>query len=262
MKKRAQPRKQKSAPSHNGINITEEEMYDIAGTKTKKSFEIKQRFALGEAHKTFLDLCLYDKTKMVFVDGVAGTAKSYCAVLAGLTLLKAKKKQNIVYIRSIVESASKSIGALPGEIDEKFKPWSLPLLEKLHEIITEREINDLVEDGAIKCLPVNFVRGLTFHNSVVIIDESQNLTKSEIITILTRFGQNSLYIVIGDSHQRDIGYQSGFADIFNKFDDTESVDHQIHTIKFSESEIVRSQILKFIVRKLEKRSSAPGSAAE
>lgn len=124
------------------------------------------------------------------------------------------------------------------------------MLDKLHELVAPTVASSLIEEGLIKCIPVNFVRGLTFHDSLVIIDEAQNLTKSEIVTILTRFGHNSRYVVIGDTQQSDIGNKSGFPDIVRCFDDEESQDNNIHVCKFGENEIVRSQILKFIVRKL------------
>ena len=161
-----------------------------------------------------------------------------------------KQINQIVYIRSIVESAHKSIGALPGEIDDKFKPWSLPLIEKMNECVAPSITSKLMDEGQVKSLPVNFVRGLTFHDSFVIVDEAQNLAKDELVTILTRFGMRSKYIVIGDGMQKDIGKNSGFASVFNAFNDEESANHNIHTMKFGENEIVRSPILKFIVRKL------------
>ena len=119
------------------IDLNDEEIEATeSSSSNSKGFAIRNKYSLNDVHKTFLDLCLYEKTKMVFVDGPAGTAKTYLAVLSALTLLQQKKIKKIVYIRSIVESAEKSIGALPGEIDEKFKPWSLPLLDKLHELLS------------------------------------------------------------------------------------------------------------------------------
>lgn len=225
---------------------------EVHTTRSSSNLGIRNKYQLNDMHKSFLDTCLYEKTKMVLVDGPAGTAKTFLAVYAGLLLLQEKKIQNIVYIRSIVESATKSIGALPGELDEKFKPWSLPLLDKLNELVPPSTIDDLMESGTIKCIPVNFVRGLTFHDSMVIIDEFQNLTHEEGVTILTRFGHNSKYIAIGDARQADIGSKSGFKDLFNAFDDEESAEHGIHTFKFGENEIVRSKILRFIVSKIAK----------
>ena len=109
-----------------------------------------------------------------------------------------------------------------------------------------------MKEGYIKCVPVNYTRGLTFKNACVVIDESQNLTREELTTILTRFGDNSKYIVVGDTRQSDIGNKSGFKAIYNAFNSEESVEKGLHTFKFTELEIVRSEILKYIVKVLEK----------
>ena len=189
---------------------------------------------------------------MCLIDGPAGSAKTYLSVYVALQLLRTQKIEEIIYIRSVVESASKSMGSLPGEIEEKFMPWSLPLLEKLNELLDQPTVNNLMADNYIKCIPVNYTRGLTFRNACVIIDESQNLTKEELTTILTRFGDNSKYFVVGDTQQSDIGNKSGFKAIFNAFNTAESTDHGLFGFKFTELEIVRSEILKYIVKVLEK----------
>jgi phosphate starvation-inducible protein PhoH len=85
---------------------------------------------------------------------------------------------------------------------------------------------------------------------VVIIDEAQNLTKQELITILTRFGQGSRYVVIGDSNQSDINGKSGFSSIIKAFDNDISKDQGISTFYFGSDDIVRSKILKHIVHVL------------
>ena len=105
----------------------------------------------------------------------------------------------------------------------------------------------LFENEYLKCTPVNFLRGATFTNSVVIVDEAQNLEHSELITILTRFGKNCKLFVIGDSLQSDI-QKSGFKNIMGGFDSEESKDHGIHVFHFSEDDITRSKLLKFIVK--------------
>tara|TARA_R100001129_G_scaffold4435_1_gene4030 strand:- start:1106 stop:1555 length:450 start_codon:yes stop_codon:yes gene_type:complete len=144
------------------------------------------------------------------------------------------------------------MGSLPGEVEEKFLPWSLPLLEKLNELLDKPTINNLMTEGYVKCVPVNYTRGLTFKNACVVIDESQNLTREELTTILTRFGENSKYIVVGDTQQSDIGNKSGFKAIFNAFNTAESKEFGLFGFKFTELEIVRSEILKYIVKVLEK----------
>jgi len=215
------------------------------------NFKIKKPFHFNENHKAFYDSIKCDDTNMTFVDGPAGSAKSYIAVLAALELFKDKKIKNIIYIRSVIESASRSIGSLPGEVDDKFLPYAMPLLEKVKEITDDATCLQLKTANIISAIPVNFCRGLTFNDSMVIIDEAQNLTKSEIVTILTRFGKNSRYVVCGDLKQSDIGKLSGYKEIYNKFDTPESVINNIHVYKFGQSEIVRSKILRFIVSVLE-----------
>jgi phosphate starvation-inducible PhoH-like protein len=125
------------------------------------------------------------------------------------------------------------------------------LLEKVKEITDDATCLQLKAANIISAIPVNFCRGLTFNDSMVIIDEAQNLTKSEIVTILTRFGKNSRYVVCGDLKQSDIGKLSGYKEIYNKFDTPEAAQNHIHVYKFGPSEIVRSKILRFIVSVLE-----------
>ena len=142
------------------------------------------------------------------------------------------------------------MGSLPGEVDDKFLPWTLPLQEKLSELIHSSTITTLFDNNIVKAVPVNYVRGLTFKDSVVIVDEAQNLTKSELVTILTRFGEDSTMIVIGDTLQADMGNRSGFKEIYDTFHDEESEQNGVFCFRFTSSDIMRSDMLKFIVRKL------------
>ena len=216
------------------------------------NFKIKKPFHFNELHKNFYDCIRQDETNMVFVDGPAGTGKSYISVLAALELFKEQKIKSIIYIRSVVESASRSIGALPGEVDDKFSPYAAPLLEKVKEITDEGTFNLLNSNNVLQAIPVNFVRGLTFNDAVVIVDEFQNLDLAEAITILTRFGRNTKYILCGDSFQADIGSKTCINKLINAFDTPESELNNIFCFRFGESEIVRSKILRFIVKALEK----------
>jgi phosphate starvation-inducible PhoH-like protein len=224
-------------------------------TTTKKewylNYKINNQFKLNEVHNSFMELCLYKDTKMVFVDGPAGSGKSYLAVYAALQMLLKKEVNQIIYLRSIVESGSKSIGSLPGELELKFQPYIGPMVEKLEELVGPKIGGELIKNGYIKCMPVNFVRGLTFRNSIVIMEETQNMTREEIVTCITRFGENTKFIIIGDSYQSDIGNRSGFVKIQQSFNDKESEEKGIHNFVFTNNEIVRSEILKFIMSKID-----------
>lgn len=215
-------------------------------------FHVKQKYEITPVHKNFLDCCFKEECKMVMVDGPAGSAKTYLSVFVALQLLRAHKVREIVYIRSIVESASKSMGSLPGEVDEKFLPWCFPLFEKLNEFLDKSMSSSLITEEYVKCVPVNYVRGLTFNNACVIVDEAQNLTQGELTTILTRFGENTKYIVTGDTQQSDIGNKTGFKTIFDAFNTKESHKRNIYSFEFNELDIVRSDILKYIVSVLKK----------
>lgn len=212
------------------------------------NFKVDQKFHFNEHHKSFVEQAMQDSANIIFADGPAGTAKTYCAVFVALTLLKEKKIDEIIYIRSIVESASRKLGSLPGEVDDKFKPWSIPLLEKCDELVGQNVSNMLLESNYIKCVPVNFLRGSTFMNSVVIVDEAQNLDHSELVTVLTRFGKNCKLFIIGDTQQSDIHEKSGFQRMLKAFDCDDSREHGIHQFHFTEEDITRSKLLRFIVK--------------
>ena len=208
-------------------------------------FKIKRPFYFNPKHKQFYDCIKHSKTKIGFVDGPAGSMKTYIAVYAGLELLKEETFSKLVYIRSIAESAEKSLGALPGEIDDKFSPYAIPLDEKIIEIAGAGTCNMLKQKGLIEAVPVNFVRGLTFNKTLVIVDEAQNLSRKELTTILTRFGRNTKYIVIGDCNQADVN-KSGYKEIFNMFNTLQSEENDIRSFKFGTAEISRSKILRYI----------------
>lgn len=213
------------------------------------TFKISKKYNLNYLQESVYKTMMRNDTKIIFVDGPAGTSKTYVSVLGGLEMLSKKKINEIIYIRSIIESASRSMGHLPGEIEEKFAPWSAPLLEKMDELLSPTIKNNLLKKGIVRSIPVNFTRGLTFKNSLVIIDEAQNLDVSELVTLLTRFGEDSIYMILGDSMQTDIK-NSGFEKILKCFNDQECDENGMYVFEFSENEIVRSEILKFIVKKL------------
>ena len=211
------------------------------------NFKIDQKFHLNDHHKAFVEKAMDDASQILFCDGPAGSSKTYLAVYVALTMLRDRKIDEIVYIRSIVESATRKLGSLPGEVDEKFKPWSIPLIEKCDELVGKQITEMLFESDYLKSIPVNFLRGATFTNNVVIVDEAQNLEHSELVTILTRFGKNCKLFIIGDSLQSDI-QKSGFEKIMKAFDTEQSHNQGINAFHFTEEDITRSKLLKFIVK--------------
>jgi len=215
------------------------------------NFEINQKYNLSEAHKSFVECGLHSDSKILFCDGLAGTSKTYLSVYCAMELLKKREVEKIVYIRSLTESGKRLLGSLPGEVDDKFKPWSIPLLEKCDELINISVTNALLQQHVIKSTPINYLRGVTFNDAAVIVDEFQNLVKEEAVTVLSRFGKKCKMFVVGDSMQSDIADKSGFKKILDAFDTEESQQHGIHCFHFGENEITRSKMLKYIVKVLQ-----------
>lgn len=226
----------------------------IVDVSLELNYEINQQYKLNETHKNFVEQSLSEQSKILMIDGPAGSSKTYLSAYVSLLLLKQKQIKEIIYIRSVVESASKKLGFLPGDEESKFKPWSLPMVEKCDELIGMANTNNLLSDELIKCLPVNFLRGTTFKDVAVIVDEAQNLELNELITILTRFGNNCKLFLIGDSMQSDIG-KSGFKRIYNAFTSEESKNNGILSFTFTNNDITRSELLKYIIKVVENLKS-------
>ena len=168
-----------------------------------------------------------------------------------LRLLAENPEKELLYVRSIAESADKGLGSLPGDITDKFDPFLMPLYDKLDEIIFEGDTAFLKQEGRISAVPINFLRGANWNQKLIVADEAQNFTFKELTTLITRIGEGSKLIICGDFMQSDINGKTGFSEMFDIFKDDESSNNGIHCFKFNKSDIVRSKILKFIISKLE-----------
>ena len=120
----------------------------------------------------------------------------------------------------------------------------------MEELITPVDIHYLTEEQRITGIPVSFCRGANWKNKCIVIDEAQNLTEKELITLITRVADGSKVLICGDSMQSDIGGKTGFANIMNVFSDEESETHGIQSFVFTEDDILRSELVKYIITKL------------
>lgn len=203
-----------------------------------------------ERQKAIIELITHKNTKIVFLNGPAGSSKSLLAVYTALKLLNSKRVTEIVYVRSIIESATKSLGSLPGESSDKFKPFALPLADKLEELIKDHDVRRLFTEERVKPTPINYLRGASFNVNFVIADEMQNAVYSEIQTVMTRIGQFSKLIICGDPAQSDLpSGKSGFLDVYSAFNNIEAQEKGIFCVELTEEDIMRSDICKYIVRK-------------
>jgi len=223
-------------------------------SKIKQNLNILQR-NFTENQKNFLEIALNKETKMIFLSGPAGTAKTYLSIYSALTLMNEKRVSDLIYLRSAVESSDSKLGFLPGEMDEKMNPYIQPLLDKLSELLPKNEIDVLKKEERVTAIPINYLRGLNWNAKCVILDESQNCSRKELVTFITRIGEFSKVFIIGDPEQSDINGKSGFIKLASDFDDEESRQHGIYTFKFTTEDVVRSGLVKYIVDKLNKLKS-------
>jgi len=219
-------------------------------SKLKFDLHIIENFVFTHKQQEFLQLALNKNTKMLFVTGPAGSTKSFMSIYCALKLLNERRVSDLIYVRSIVESADCKIGYLPGEIDAKIHPYMEPLYDKLSELLPKNEIDILKKDQRLSSIPISFLRGAHWNAKFIFADESQNMTMKELTTLITRIGEYSKIIIAGDPEQSDVNGKSGFCKMVSSFDDDESRQNGIYVFKFTEDDILRSQLVKFIVKKL------------
>ena len=143
------------------------------------------------------------ENQIVVITGRAGSGKSLVCAQAALDFLKKKQIECIYNTRAAIE-VGKSLGYLPGALNEKFDPYMEALVDNLNKCCTDKnEVEALIKDGKVKAMPVQFIRGKTV-DDLLIVEEAQNLTKGEMLAILTRLGKTGKIIINGDNEQTDI----------------------------------------------------------
>jgi len=232
--------------------VNEDEIEKIRKSLTKTNIKLK-KIALTEKQTQLLKIIFDNDSKIIFISGPAGTSKTYVAIYGALQLYNMNNERGITYVRTIAESGEKSLGALPGEMAEKINPYMMPMNEKLDELLIPGQASTLKEKEIVKGMPINYLRGASWRDEIVIADESQNFTFKELTTLMTRLGEGSKLIICGDPMQSDINGKSGFADMYSLFNDEESKTQGIHTFHFGPEDIKRSEILKYVISKIQNK---------
>ena len=162
-----------------------------------------------------------DSNTITFCVGPAGCGKTYVSTYWALQNLvdKNSKYDGIIVTKPMVEVDGERIGYLPGDIDEKTEPFMQSVYYNMEQIIGKQRLDVLRKAGIVKVVPLAYMRGLTLQNKIVMLDEAQNSTPSQIKTFLTRIGMGSKYIVSGDLQQSDLRIKSdnGLEDSVKRF---------------------------------------------
>ena len=179
-------------------------------------------------------------SNQVIVCGPAGTGKTYIAATYAADLYLRKKIDRIVITRPHV-AVGKDIGFLPGTLEEKSTPWAMPVLDVLIRHMGKGAVETGIKNGNIEMCPLALIRGRTFDDAFIILDEAQNLTIPEVKALLTRVGEGSQVVLDGDIQQSDIKEQSGLSKVIHL-----AKKHGIPApvIEFTIDDVVRSDICK------------------
>ena len=181
---------------------------------------------------------------VTFAIGPAGTGKTYLALAMAIAALKRKEIGRIILTRPVVE-AGENLGFLPGTLDEKIDPYVRPLYDALYDMTDMEKGNQLISQGVIEIAPLAFMRGRTFNDAFLILDEAQNTTPEQLKMFLTRLGFGSKMVITGDATQVDLPTGSsglkGVRDILGGID-------EISFIDLTGADVVRHNLVARIVR--------------
>ncbi|AEZ66312.1 PhoH family protein [Pectobacterium atrosepticum] len=187
----------------------------------------------------------------VFVNGPAGTGKTFVVMSTVIDWLKSGKIKKIVLSRPTVGMGN-SLGLLPGDIREKFEPYLAALVQVIKDRYGANYYETQLNNKNIEFVPLEYVRGRSFEDSVVIVDEFQNTDEETAYTIMTRLGEGSKMFCLGDITQNDMkGKESGL-DWAIDFIDRHNLFHLMEFVEGSSDDIVRSEICKAVVKAREK----------
>jgi phosphate starvation-inducible PhoH-like protein len=180
----------------------------IREEKQKPKGPIKFQLQLNEEQKLAKEKIL--NNAITILSGKAGSGKTLLACQIALDLLFKKAIQKIIITRPTV--SKEEIGFLPGDLREKMEPWMQPIYANFYQLYNKEKVDEILESGAIEIVPVAFMRGRTFLDSFVIVDEAQNCTTDQMEMIVSRLGLRSKMVICGDTQQVDLKTrgESGF----------------------------------------------------
>lgn len=215
---------------------------EIIGKTPRKKF-------LSESQKEYYNILT--NNEITICTGPAGVGKSYVAMSAAVQLLldESNSYEKIIIVRPAVEAEEK-LGALPGNLEEKLDPYIFPSYYLLNKIIGKEAREKLKEHDVIEVFALAYMRGMNIDNSILIFEEAQNSTPSQMKLLLTRIGFNSKFFISGDIEQTDRykdKTQSGLYDAMNKFTDLD----EVGTYDFKNEDIIRNPIISKILKKYE-----------
>ena len=195
----------------------------------------------------FLDSIRSSNTHIVVCQGSAGTGKTLISCQEGIRCLLSQEINRIIITRPAV-CADEDIGFLPGDLDDKMKPFTQPLFDNFEKILSRPYVENMIKNELIQIVPLAYMRGRTFEDKFIIADEMQNASIEQMVMLMTRIGKNSKLIIIGDPSQCDRKVKSnGLADLVKRINSASNILKRIKLITLEKKDIQREEVVKEVI---------------
>ena len=218
--------------------------YQFYSNKEKKNINDKFSKPRNYSQKKLLNYLQNPSYRIIVASGPAGTGKTLFSVEEGLKKFIEGKVEKIIFTRPSV-SVDEKLGFLPGTLEDKMAPWVRPIFDIIHNFITPKNLEKLIEDKIFEICPLGFMRGRTFKNSWIVADEMQNSTVAQMKMLLTRIGENSKLVITGDLEQNDLFCKNGLHDFLDKIRGRRS--NSINAVEFEDKDIEREDVVKEVL---------------
>ena len=232
--------------------LSEEEILEMEAFLNRNNIEEEKVFktiTINVKCKTENQKKLVDSIKnneITICSGLPGSGKTFLSCAEALKLVTLEEKyKRIVLIKSITPLKNEEIGHLPGDLKEKMAPIMESFTDNIRKLIGKSRMDKLIELGVIEIVPIAFARGRSIDNSVILIDEAQNITLDNIRTLMTRIGDNSKMVIMGDVKQKDLRNKkdSSLGVVLEKFKDVKG----FGCVELRNPEdVIRNPIIKLI----------------
>ena len=223
--------------------LSEPDAEVVADEKVFIAVQGRSVYPKSAEQRRFMKALAHDPVVMAL--GPAGTGKTFLSIIWALSEVLSGRRSKLLLARPVVE-AGESLGFLPGDLQQKLSPYLRPLYDAMEYVLHPQQIRRLEESGTIEIAPLAYMRGRSVNNAVMILDEAQNASRSQMKMFLTRLGENSQLIVSGDPSQIDLARrsESGLEEAASLLSGIEGVS----VIRFTHKDTIRSRIVRDIVR--------------
>lgn len=218
--------------------------YEYYSKKEKENINQKFSSPRNDSQRRLFNYLKNPEYRIVLASGPAGTGKTLFSVEEGLKRFIEGKVNKVIFTRPSV-SVDEKIGFLPGSLEEKMAPWVRPIFDIIHNFISPKNLEKLIEEKIFEICPLGFMRGRTFKDCWIVADEMQNSTISQMKMLLTRIGTNSKLVITGDLEQNDLNQKNGLQDFLDKIRGRRS--NSINSVEFSDKDIEREEVVKEIL---------------